>query len=134
MEEGKVVLGFAVAAGRDPAGGFQPGVGAFDRPAVAGLGVGGADPAASAPPDFPGRCPFGDRLAGPAGLADPRCDLPFDQRLLELFGGVAPVGPQLTGADVSLGERVDQGQQVPAFVLVAGRESDLQGQPVRVDG
>ena len=42
VEEGEVVVGFAVAAGGDAAFCFQPGVGAFDRPAVTGLWVGGA--------------------------------------------------------------------------------------------
>jgi hypothetical protein len=34
VEEGEVVVGFAVAAGGDAAFCFQPGVGAFDREAV----------------------------------------------------------------------------------------------------
>ena len=41
LEEGEVVVGFAVAAGGDAAHCFQPGVGAFDGPAVTCLWVAG---------------------------------------------------------------------------------------------
>jgi len=40
VEEGEVVVGFAVVAGGDAAFCFQPGVGAFDREAVRRLRVG----------------------------------------------------------------------------------------------
>lgn len=77
MEEGEVVVGFAVAAGGDSAFGFQPGVGAFDRPAVACLWVAGFQPSFLASPDLAGRGALGDRLARAARSADPRLDLAF---------------------------------------------------------
>src|SRR6478672_4238825 len=54
LDEGLVGLGFAVAAGGDPAAGFQPGVGAFDLPALAALRVARFLLAFAAAPD--GRC------------------------------------------------------------------------------
>ena len=50
----KVVVGFAVAAGGDPAFRFQPGVGAFDRPAVSGLRVACLELGVSSAPDLAG--------------------------------------------------------------------------------
>jgi hypothetical protein len=132
VEEGEVVVGFAVAAGGDPAVGFQPGVGAFDRPAVAGLGVAGLQPSLLAAPDLLHGGAGGDRLAGPAGLADPRLDLPLAQGLLERGRGIAAVCPQLARVDPLLGERVDEREQVPLLVLVAGRQTHRERRPVRV--
>lgn len=134
MEKGEVVVGFAVAAGGDPAFCFQPGVGAFDWPAVAGVRVGGAQPPASASPDLAGGGAGGDGVAFAAGLADLRLDLAFAERLFERARGVAAVGPQLVGLDTALAERVEQGQQMPSLVLVAGRQPDLQRCAVRVYG
>jgi hypothetical protein len=54
--------------------------------------------------------------------------------LFELFGGVAAVGPQFAWFDAALGECVQQGEQVAALVLVAGRDQDLQRCATRVDG
>jgi hypothetical protein len=71
----------------------------------------------------------GDRFSGPARLADPRLDLAFAQRLLERLRGVAAVGPQLGRLDAARGERVEQRQQVPSLVLVAGREPHRQRRP-----
>lgn len=84
MEEGEVVVGFAVAAGCDPPFCFQPGVGAFDRPAVAGLRVGGFQLAFLAAPDLTGLGACGDRLAAPAWLADAGFDPSIADLLLEL--------------------------------------------------
>jgi hypothetical protein len=83
LEEGLVGVGFAVAAGGDAAAGFQPGVGAFDGPAVAGLRVAGLGRAFAAAPD--GRRLLWRRLAAAAPLADPRLDPAREQLLLE-FG------------------------------------------------
>jgi hypothetical protein len=77
VEEGEVVVGVAVSSGGDPSSCFQPGVGAFDGPAVACLGVTGFELAFLAAPDFPCRCSGWDRLAGAARFADPRFDLAF---------------------------------------------------------
>ena len=110
VEEGEVVVGFAVAAGGDAAFGFEPGVGAFDWPAVAGVGVGAAEAAASASPDLAGRGAGGDGIAAAPGLGDARLDPALAQGLFELPRGVAAVGPQLAGLDVALGECLQQRQ------------------------
>ncbi len=82
MEEGEVVVGFAVAAGGDAAECFEPGVGAFDGPAVTRLRVAGFDSSFFAAPDFAAALPGRDRVAGPAWLTDPRFDLALLQCLL----------------------------------------------------
>ncbi len=81
MEEGEVVVGFAVAAGGDAAECFQPGVGAFDGPAVTRLRVAGFDASFFAAPDFAAALVGRDLVAGSAWLADARVDLAFLQRL-----------------------------------------------------
>lgn len=70
MDEGEVVVGLAVAAGGDAAFRFQPGVGALDGEAVAGLRVWCAYASSAAAPDFACRGSFRDRIAGAAGFAD----------------------------------------------------------------
>ena len=93
LEEGEVVVGFAVVAGGDAAHRFQPGVGAFDWPAVFCLRVGGADASPSSTPDGAAWRAGRDRLAGAAGLADPGFDPALAELLFELARGVAAVGP-----------------------------------------
>ena len=132
MEEGEVVIGFVVAAGRDSSFGFQPGVGAFDGPAVARLVVAGLALSFSAAPDL--AAVGGGRLAALSPLADAGFDPAFADLVSERLGVVAAVGPDLVGADTALGECVQQRQQVSLFVLVAGREAQRQRRPVRVYG
>lgn len=108
LQEGEVVGAFSVLAGVDAGETVQPGVGPFDRPALPGLGVGGFQPAFLAPPDFPDGGAFGDRLAGPAGLADPRLDPSLPERFCQYSRGVAAVGPQLAGPDPLAEQLVDQ--------------------------
>ena len=134
MEEGEVVVGFAVAAGGDAAHCFEPGVGAFDGPAVAGLRVAGFDASLFAAPDFAAALSCGDRVAGAAWLADPRLDLALGESLFERGGGVAAVCPELVGVDAGGGELVEQWQQVAAFVFVAGGEPDRERLAALVDG
>jgi hypothetical protein len=134
LEEGEVVVGFAVVAGGDAAHRFQPGVGAFDRPAVACLRVGGACSSSASAPDGAGRCAGRDRLAGAAGLADPWFDAAFAERLFELARGVAAVGPQFVGLDLARGERVEEREQMLPLVFVAGGEPDFEWRPGGVDG
>ncbi len=74
VEEGEVVVGFAVAAGGDAAERFQPGVGAFDGPAVTCLWVAGFDASFFAAPDFTAALSWWDRVACSAWLADARAD------------------------------------------------------------
>jgi hypothetical protein len=133
VEEGEVVVGFAVAAGADPAQCFQPGVRPFDRPPVAGVRVGGLQPPLFAAPYLAHRVAGRERLAGAPRLADPRLDLPVGQCLLVRARGVAAVGPQLGRLDADGGELVEQRQQVAALVLVAGAEQDRQRQPALLD-
>jgi hypothetical protein len=120
VEEGEVVVGFAVAAGRDSASCFEPGVGAFDGPAVSCEWVGGLEASFLSAPDFAGRGAGRDRLPGSAGFADPRLDLQLAERFFEFASGVSTVGPQLAGMQTLACQHLDQGQQVAAFVLVAG--------------
>ena len=84
MEEGFVGFGFAVAAGCDPAAVADPGVGAFDWPAVAAERVAGCEDAFAAAAHFAGRLVGGDLLARPAAVADAGLDPALAQRLLEL--------------------------------------------------
>ncbi len=83
MEEGEVVVGFSVSAGRDPSFRFQPGVGAFDGEAVVCLRVGGFESPLLATPDLAGWRSGGDWLAGAAWFADSWLDLTLAQLLLE---------------------------------------------------
>lgn len=78
MEEGEVVVGVAVAAGCDPSSCFEPGVGAFDWPAVACLGVACFDSSFLAAPDRTGWCAGRDRFAGAAWFADLGFDLALE--------------------------------------------------------
>jgi len=93
VEEGEVGVGFAVASGGDPAFRFQPGVGAFDGPAVACVRIGGFEPSFLAAPDLAGRGACRDWLAAAAWLADPRFDLTLTQRSVDRVGGITAVGP-----------------------------------------
>jgi len=130
LEEGEVVAGFAFGAGGDAAHRFQPGVGAFDRPAVAGVGVGGALSAAAAAPDGAGGGAGGDRLACPPRLGDARLDAALADRVFERGGGVAAVSPELLWLDAAREQPVEQRQQLLALVLVAGAERDRERRPV----
>lgn len=109
VEEGEVVVGFAVAAGLDSAFRFEPGVGAFDGPAVAAQRVTGLVVSSPAAPDLGCRLIAGDRLPRAPSFADPRLDLPLAKGLVECFGVVAAVSPYFLGSDLPVGERVDQG-------------------------
>lgn len=81
-----------------------------------------------------GRCAGGDRFTGSAAPADLGFDPAFAQRGLQCARVVAAVGPQLLGLDATRAESVNERQQVATFVLVAGREPDLERQPGGVDG
>src|SRR5206468_1784864 len=82
--------------------------------------------------DLARRLPGGDRLVWAAALADAGLDLALAQRPRERARVVAAVGPDLVGPDPARRQRVEQGQQVPALVLVAGREPDLERRPAGV--
>ena len=93
MQEGEVVVGFAIAAGGDAAFRLQPGVRAFDGPTVPRLRVACLQPPFLAAPDLARGRAGGDRLAFASRFADPRFDRALAQRLLERRRGVAAVGP-----------------------------------------
>src|SRR5258708_2963627 len=76
LDEGVVELGSAFPAGRESALVVEPGVGAFDRPALAAQRV-----ACTA-------------LPGPALLGDPRLDLALSQRDADVVGVIAAVGQE----------------------------------------
>jgi len=101
VEEGEVVVGFAVAAGGDAAFRFQPGVGAFDRPAVSGLRVACLESAFLAAPDLASGLAGWDRLVRSASFADPGLDRAFAESVREWVGVVAAVGPDLVGTDAT---------------------------------
>jgi hypothetical protein len=134
VDEGEVVVGFAIAAGRDSWFGFQPGVGAFDWPAVAGLRVGDFEPSLLPAPDFAYGGAVGDWVAGAAWLADPGFDLALAQRMFDRLGGVAAVGPELARPDPLREQLIDQRDQVALLVFVSGREADRERCPVGVYG
>jgi hypothetical protein len=133
-EEREVVVVLDVAAGRDPALCFQPGVRALDRPAVASLRVAGRELAFLAAPDLAGELAGGNRIPGAAPLADPGLDPAFAQGLRERARVVAAIGPELAGPDPACKERVDERQQMAALVLVASREPDRKRRPAGVYG
>jgi len=134
VEEGEVVVGFAVAAGGDAAFGFQPGVGTFDGPALTGERVWGFRLALAAAPDLAPRRAGWEWVAGAAAFADPGFDLAGAQGVFELFGVVAAVGPELAGLDPATGECVQEREQVAAFVFVPGGQPDFERLPVAIDG
>jgi hypothetical protein len=132
LQQGGVQLGSSFPAGRDASPVVQPGVGAFDRPAVAAVRVGRFRLAFTAAPDFAGAGGCG--LAGAAASADPWLDLAGAYSLALPVGVVAAVGPQLVWPPlVAFEELVEQRQQVPLLVLVAGRQADRQGRAAPVD-
>src|SRR5439155_25309493 len=83
VEEGEVVVGFAVAAGGDAAFCFQPGVGALDGEAMMRVAVGGAQPSLLSAPHLSRRRSGRDRFAFAARLADPWLDRALAQGLLD---------------------------------------------------
>lgn len=119
MEEGEVVVVFDVVSCSDSAFGFEPGVGAFDGPAVASERVGGFDDPFLAAPDLAGGGAGRERVASAARLADPGLDPALEEFQAELFGGVAAVCPYLIRDDPAAMERFDQRDQVSALVFVA---------------
>ena len=134
VEEGEVVVGFAVAAGCGAAFRFQPGVGALDRPAVAGVRVTCFGCAFLAAPDLASDLVGGGWLVGPAASAEPRFDRAVAEGLLERERVVATVGPHLAGDEAPPDQRVDERQQMAALVLVAGRQPHLKRNAVGVYG
>jgi len=107
--EGEVELGTAFPADRDAAVVVEPGVGAFDRPALGCLRVASAS------------------LTAWSFLDDARIDPALAQRDTDVFGVVAAVGEQLVGPLAppapQARDRVDDRDRVAAVVVV-GRAQD----------
>jgi hypothetical protein len=110
----------------------QPGVGALDRPALAGIRVACFGLALAAAPDLVRARREGVALA--ASPADLRLDRPRAQLLAQRLGVVAAVGPDLGGAQAAGEQLIDQRQQVALLVLVPGRKPDGKRGAVGVDG
>jgi hypothetical protein len=126
-------FGPSFPAGRDSPPVTQPAVGAFDRPAVPGVGVGGFRAQPAPTPDLTGWCAGRDRLAWPALPANPRIDPARQQLRVQVGRRVATVGPQL-GRDQAAAEQVvNERQQLGALVLVARADPDREGGAARVD-
>jgi hypothetical protein len=133
LEEGEVVVGFAVAAGGDSAHRFEPGVRAFYRPAVTRARIVDLESSFLAAPDLAHDRTGRDRVAGAPGLADPRLDPALGERDLVCLRGITAVGPQLAWVHAGFRDRIQQRQQVGPLVLVSGPEQDVERQPVRLD-
>ena len=121
LGEGEVELGSSFPAGAEASLVVQPGVGAFDRPALVGVFV--ADASGS----------------GFAFARDARRDAAFAERVAEPVGVIAAVGeqagrPVLAAAATAAqaGHRVDRSKRVYAIVPVARPQQQRQGDAAAV--
>lgn len=73
-------------------------------------------------------------MAAAAAFADHRLDAALGELVAQRLGVVAAVGPDLGWPQTAGEQLVDQRQQVPAFVLVAGGQPDSERGAVCVDG
>lgn len=134
--EGEVgEVGVAVGFGADGEAfeAAEPGVGAFDDPAVAGVRVAAADVVFSAACFRVSGLAGRERVAVAAASADLGCHAALFDLVAKRVAAVAAVGPDLCWLVAGLGERVDQWQQMRTFVFVAGPEAYLERPAVRVD-
>lgn len=131
VDDGEPVVGVAFPAGGDAAPVVEPAVGAFDDPAVAGVGVAwaGCWPVGAADDG----CAGGDGVAGAAAFADHGLDAAFGDGVAQWLAVVAAVGPELVGAQAAGEELVQQRQQLLAFVVVAGPDRQRKGGAAGVD-
>ena len=133
LDDGEPVVGVSLPAGGDAAPVAQPAVGAFDRPTMSAERVARLQTLAIAADngadDELGRRQF----AFAAARADHRLELAQPQLRTQLAAVVAAVGPQLARADATGEQFVDKRQQLPAFVLVAGPDSERERDPSGVD-
>jgi hypothetical protein len=120
LGEGEVELGSPFPARRDAAVGVEPGVGAFDRPALGCLRVAGAS------------------LAARSFLDDPRLDAALAQRGADVFGVIAAVGEQLIGSFAAASpqprDRIDERDSVWAGVGGCREQQDGERCAVAVAG
>ena len=125
-EVGEVDVAVGFGADGESSEASEPGVCSFDDPAVAGEWVAGAGDAFASAGSGPACLAGAEWVAGSASFADLRGDAAGAELLAEGFAAVAAVGPDLAGLVAGGGQRVDQRQQVCAFVFVAGSDPHLQ--------
>ena len=120
LDEGVVELGSSLPAGAEAPLVVQPGVGAFDPPALTRERVTRA------------------ALPGAAFLGDPRLDAAFAQRSTDVFGVVAAVGEQPVGPAAAAApqrrDRVDHRERMAAVVVVRGADPGGQRRAAAVAG
>jgi hypothetical protein len=131
LDDGEPVVGVALPAGGDAPPVAQPAVGALDRPAFAAVRVAAPRDAAAAALDHHGV--VGGRLAGAAAAADHRRQATLADLLAQRLAVVAAVCPQLARPDLTREQLVEQRQQMPPLILVAGADPDRERDPGRVD-
>ena len=127
-------MGLGFVAGVESSEAAEPGVGAFDDPAVSGLGVAAAGDAFAAAGAgslcLPGEVGF----AWSASAADHWFDAAFADSVPEWVAAVAAVAPELAG-EVAVGDQlVEERERVCALVFVAGPEPDPDRPAVCFDG
>jgi hypothetical protein len=133
-EVGEVDVAVGFGADGESAEAAEPGVGAFDDPAVAGEWVAGSGDAFAAAGAWPA-CLVGEEwVAWAAAFADLGGDPAGAELFAQGVAAVAAVGPDFAGSVADVCERVDQRQQMRAFVFVARAEPDLQRQALGVYG
>jgi hypothetical protein len=125
-EVGEVDVAVGFGADGEPSEAAEPGVGAFDDPAVAGEWVAGAGDAFAPACAWSGGLVGEEWIACPAAFADLGCDAAGAELVAEGIAAVAAISPDLARLVAEIGERVDERQQVRAFVFVAGADPDLQ--------
>ena len=101
---------------------------------MAGEGVAGAGDGAAAAAAGAAGLAGEEWVAGAAAFADLGFDGARAEFVAQTLAAVAAVGPDLLRLVAGGAERVDQRQQVGAFVFVAGAERDLQRPAAAVDG
>ena len=131
LDDGEPELWSTFPAGCDASPVAEPAVGAFDGPAFASEWV--AWPGSAAVRAADRRCAGRDGLPGPTALADHRLDAAQLQLLAQLAAVVAAVCPELGGQKATRKQLVDQRQQMPPLVLVAGPDADRKRRPGGVD-
>jgi hypothetical protein len=88
-------VGVGFVSGVESSEAAEPGVGAFDDPAVAGVGVASADHSFAASGAGPSFLVGEVGLAGSASAADPGFDSSLADVVSERVAAVATVGPEL---------------------------------------
>jgi hypothetical protein len=133
-EVGEVDAAVGFGADAEAAEAAEPGVCAFDDPAVAGEWVAGSEHALAAAGAESCSLPGSRRFSSAAALADLGLDPTRLELLAQCAAAVAAVGPELVWPVAGGAEEVDEGEQVGALVLVAGAEPHRERPALRVHG